>query len=74
MSKNISAKYYHGNIEKSQEKALKKYQKKKKKKKNNMVVNIIKISQKMKSKSLLCIEKNIIESEKTIYYNYKKVF
>ena len=74
MSKNLSAKYYHGNIEKLQEKALKKYQKKKKKKKNNMVVNIIKISQKMKSKSLLCIEKNIIESEKTIYYNYKKVF
>ena len=33
MSKNLSAKYYHGNIEKLQEKVLKKYQKKKKKKK-----------------------------------------
>ena len=73
MSKNLSAKYYHGSTEKLQEKALKKYQKKKKKNNNNMVVNIIKISQKMKSKSLLCIGKNI-ESEKTIYYNYKKVF
>ena len=33
-----------------------------------------KISQKMKNKSLLSIEKNIIEWEKTLYYNYKKVF
>ena len=44
MSKNLSAKYYHGSTEKLQEKALKKYQKKKKKNNNNMVVNIIKIS------------------------------
>ena len=38
--------------------------KKKKKKNDNMVVNARKICQKMKSKSLLRIEKNIIEREK----------
>ena len=32
-----------------------------KKKSNNMVVNVTKISQKMKNKSLLSIEKSIIE-------------
>ena len=37
-------------------------------------MNVTKISQKMKSKSLLSIEKNIIEREKTLYYNYKAVF
>ena len=31
------------------------------------------ISQKMKNKSLLSIEKIIIELEKMLYYNYKKV-
>ena len=35
--------------------------KKKRKKSDNMVVNVTKISQKMKKKSLLSIEKNIIE-------------
>ena len=39
-----------------------------------MVVNVTKISQKMKNKSLLSIEKNIIEREKMLYYNYEKVF
>ena len=47
---------------------------KKKKKRDNMVVNVTKISQKMKNKSLLSIEKNIIEQEKTLCYNYKKVY
>ena len=39
-----------------------------------MVVKVTKISEKMKNKSLLSTEKNIIEREKTPYYNYKKVF
>ena len=39
-----------------------------------MVLNVTKFSQKMKNKSLLSIEKNIIEREKMLYYNYKKVF
>ena len=39
-----------------------------------MAVNITKISQKMKNKSWLSIEKNTIEQEKTLYYNYKKAF
>ena len=34
-----------------------------------MVVNIRKISQKMKSKSPLSREKNITEQEKALYYN-----
>ena len=38
-----------------------------------MVENIMKISQKTKKKkNWLSIEKNIIEWEKTLYYNYKK--
>ena len=32
------------------------------------------ISEKMKNKSLLSIEKSIIELEKMLYYDYKKVF
>ena len=39
-----------------------------------MVVNVTKISQRMKNKGMLSIEKNIIEWKKTLYYNYKKVF
>ena len=38
-----------------------------------MVVNVTKISEKVKNKSLLSIEKNIIEWEKTLYYNYNKL-
>ena len=33
-----------------------------------MVVNVTKISQKMKNKILLSIEKDIIEQEKLLYY------
>ena len=40
---------------------MKIFLKKKKKKIDNMAVNITKISQKMKNKSLLSIEKNVIE-------------
>ena len=64
MSKNVSAKYYQGNRERLQKKLVKDikiFLKKKKKKSNNMAVNITKISQKMQNKSLLSIEKNIIE-------------
>ena len=39
-----------------------------------MVLSVTKLSQKMKNKSLLSKEKNIIEQEKMLYYNYKKVF
>ena len=38
-----------------------------------MVMNITKISQKMKDKNLLNIEKKIIEREKTLYYNNEKL-
>ena len=42
-------------------KDIKIFLKKKKKNSNNMVINVTKISQKAKNKSLLTIEKNIIE-------------
>ena len=38
-----------------------------------MVVNDKKFYQKMKSKSLLRVEKNITKSEKVPYYNYNKL-
>ena len=62
MSKNLSAKYYQENKERLQRKIMKDikiFLKKKKQKSGNMVVNITKISQKMKNKSLLSIEKDI---------------
>ena len=37
-----------------------------------MVMNVTKISHKLKSKSLLSTEKDIIEWEEMLYYNYKK--
>ena len=64
MSKNLSAKYYQDNKERLQKKLVKDIEiflRKEKKKSDNMVVNITKISQKMKNNSLLSIEKNIIE-------------
>ena len=61
MSKTLSAKYYQENKERLQKnlgKDIKIFLKKKKKRKSsNMVVNITRISQKMKSKSLLSVEK-----------------
>ena len=63
MSKKLSEKYYQENKERLQKtlvKDTKIFLKKKKRKSDNMVVNVTKISQKMKSKSLLSIEKNII--------------
>ena len=64
MPKNLSAKYDHENKERLQKKARERYQnlsKEEKEKNDNMVVNVIKISQKMKKKSLLGIQKKIIE-------------
>ena len=76
MTKALSAKYQK--IKKDYKKQLTKdvkiFLKNKKKKSGNMVVNVTKISQKMKNKSLLSIESNIIKRERTLYYNYKKVF
>ena len=54
-------------------KDIKIFLRKKKKKSGNIVVNNTNIYQKMKNKSLLSIEKNIIEWEETSYYNYKKI-
>ena len=68
MSKNLSAKYYKKNKERLQKKKLVKntkiFLKKKKKINDNMVVNVAKTSQKTKNKSLLSIEKNIIDKER----------
>ena len=76
MTKALSAKYQK--IKKDYKKQLTKdvkiFLKNKKKKSGNIVVNVTKISQKMKNKSLLSIESDIIKRERTLYYNYKKVF
>ena len=45
-------------------KDIKIFLKKEKTKVENMLVNVIKISQKMKNKSLLSIEKNIVQCKK----------
>ena len=64
MPKNFSVKYYQEDKESLQKKLVKNikiFLRKKKKKSDNIAVNVTKISQKMKSKSLLNIEKNIIK-------------
>ena len=48
-------------LQKKLVKDIKIFLRKKKKKSDNLVVNVTKISQKMKNKSLLVIEKNVIE-------------
>ena len=48
-------------LQKKLVKDIKIFLRKKKKKSDNLVVNVTKISQKMKNKSLLGIEKNVIE-------------
>ena len=61
MFKTLSAKHYQENRERLQKKLVKDikiFLKKKKRKTDNMVINVTKISQKMKSKSFFCIEKN----------------
>ena len=77
MSKNLSAKHYQENKERLQKKLAKdiKILLKKKRKKATILVIVGKISLKMKSKSLLKIEKNIIEWEKKmLYYNCRNYF
>ena len=61
MSKNLSAKYYQENKERlqKQKRACRYENLSKKEKGDNMVMNVRKISQKMKNKPLLSIEKNI---------------
>ena len=64
MSKTLSAKYYQENKDRLQKKLVKDikiFLKKKKKKSYNMVMNVKKISQKIKNKIFLSIEKNIIK-------------
>ena len=66
MPKNLSAIYFQENqkrIQKKLVKDIKIFLKKKKKKNNNIAVNVTKISQKMKNKSLLSTEK-ILKNEK----------
>ena len=63
MYKLLSAKYYQENKERLQKKALERYQnlsKEEKEKNHNMVVKVTKISQKMKKRNWLSIDKNII--------------
>ena len=75
MPKTSSAKYYQENKEKLQKKARERFQnffKEEKDKCNNMVMSITKISQAMKNVSSVSIEKNIVESEKMLYYNCEK--
>ena len=64
MSKILSAKYCQENKERLQKillKDIKIFRRKKKKNINYMVINVTKISQRMKSKSSLRIEKKFIE-------------
>ena len=75
MSKDSSAKYYQNDKERTQRKAHERYQilSKEEKEKKNMVI-WYKIYQWMRIKSLLSAEKNIIKWQKTLCYNYKKLF
>ena len=64
MSTTLSTKYYQENKDRLQKKLMKDikiFLKKKKKKSYNMVMNVKKISQKIKNKIFLSIEKNIIK-------------
>ena len=68
MPKNLSSKFYQENkerLQKKKKKARERYQtlyKEEKEKSNNMVVSVTKISQKIKSKSLLSIETLILKN------------
>ena len=69
ISKTLSAKYYQENKVRLQKKLVKEIKIFLKKETGNTVVNVTKISQKMKS--LLSIEKHIIEWGKAPYYKKK---
>ena len=73
LSKNSSVKYYQenkGRLQKKLEKNIKVFLKKKNMKNDNMVLNDTKTYQKMKTKSLLSIEKNVIKRLIIIIRNY----
>ena len=75
--KNLSANYYPEHKERLQKEAcqsIKIFLKKKKKKSSYMLMNIAKILQNMKSIKWMSIEKKYCKWEKTLFYNYKKVF
>ena len=74
MHKCLSAKYYQENRKRLQKKLMKGIKIFLKRIKSNyMVINVTRISQKIKNKSSLSVEKkNILESEKM--HNYKKLF
>ena len=75
MSKNLSAKYYQENNERLQKnlvKDIKIFLRKKKKKSSNMVVNVTKIFQKMKNKSLLSVEKKYYRLRKHALFKIMK--
>ena len=79
MSKTLSAKYHQENKETPQKKKktiCKRYQNlsKEEKENDNMILNITKISQRIKSKSLLSTEKFFIESEKSNDLEILKVY
>ena len=64
MLKKSTANYYRENKERLKKKLVKDikiFLRKKKNKSNDVVANVTKISQKMKSKYLLSIKKNLIE-------------
>ena len=67
ISQNLSAKYYQENedCKKKLVKDIKIFLKKKNKKSESMIVNVTKISQKLKNKSFLSIEKK--------YYRMRKI-
>ena len=75
MSKISSAKYCQENKERLQKMLLKdiKIFRRKKKKNINYMVIVAKISQRMKSKSLLRIEKKSYRMKKTLYHNHEKL-
>ena len=75
MSKNLSAKYYQENKERLQKKSREKYQslsKEEKKKADNMVVNVTKISHKLKKKKLVKYRKNYYRIFLLKYKNFLK--
>ena len=69
MSKSLSAKYYQENKERLQKNLVKDVKirlKRKEKRSNNVVVNVVKIFQKMKSKSLLNVKKKYYRMKKNV--------
>ena len=77
MCTTLSAKYYQKIKKEYKKKPCKRYQnlsKQEEENKRQCGSKSYKISQKVRNKCLLRIEKNIIEWEKMLCYNYKKAF